>query len=108
MEITNRQDQARLRLGNDLTIRQANEIRQQLLDAFVGRESVVIDIPADADADLSFIQLIESTRLYAAMNGKTFQTNAAAQGAVRTTLERAGFLTEMTTENRAFWAHERA
>jgi hypothetical protein len=108
--MANSEEQSRpmpLALGTSLTIGHAATLHRLLLDEFEARSSVVIDLPEDAQVDLSFIQLIESARLSAALQDKQFTTSAPASGRLRSILERAGFTTDMSAESRAFWFHER-
>lgn len=90
-----------------LTIRTVQTTRDQLLAGLSGAKSVVLDIPDDADADLSFVQLIEAARLSAQSSGKDLKLRNPAARGVLSTLERGGFLTEMDPSARFFWLHER-
>jgi hypothetical protein len=108
--MTNVHDQgpAVLDLGKSLTIAHAARLRLLLLDALDAPAPVVVAWPDDAEADLSFVQLIESTRLLAAIKRRDISTRAPAGGCVLSLLERAGLTTDMAPESRAFWFHERA
>ncbi|MUZ72426.1 STAS domain-containing protein [Agrobacterium vitis] len=94
-------------LPQALTIRTVQTTRDQLLTGLSAAQAVVIDIPADAEVDLSFIQLIEAARMSAQTNGQDLTLRSAAAGGVLSTLERSGFLTDMDPSARFFWLHER-
>lgn len=105
------EDQGRdqpLAFGTSLTIANAATLHKLLLDELEARASVVIDLPETAEVDLSFVQLIESARLSAALEGKAIVTSAPAGPGLRSILERAGFTAVMSPESRAFWFHERS
>lgn len=96
-----------LELDRVLTIRQAAALREKVLGAFAASDAVELAIEPDAEADLSFIQLVESARIHAAMQSKRLHLASPAQGQVLETLQRAGLMTSMSSESRAFWLHEK-
>ena len=96
-----------LELDRTLTIRQAAALKEKVLGAFAISDAVELAIEPDAEADLSFIQLIESARIHAAMQSKRLHLASPAQGQVLETLQRAGLMTSMSSESRAFWLHEK-
>jgi hypothetical protein len=55
------------------------------------------------EADLTLVQLIESARISATQDGKTFSLSAPASGALLTVLERGGFLGELVDPRTQFW-----
>jgi hypothetical protein len=65
--------------------------------------SIVLELDDAGEADLSFIQLVESARVAAAGAGGRLQLARPADGAVRTVLERGGFLDPAFPERTAFW-----
>jgi putative two-component system response regulator len=96
-----------LELDRALTIRQAAALKDKLLAALAGADSVELAIEPDAEADLSFIQLVESARIHAALKSKQLRLSTPAGGQVLETLQRAGLMTGMSSESRAFWLHEK-
>ncbi|NKF34713.1 hypothetical protein HER21_50765, partial [Pseudomonas sp. BGM005] len=49
-------------LPEALSIRSVSELYSKFTDEFRDRDTIIISIPESAEADLSFIQLIESSR----------------------------------------------
>lgn len=83
----------------------AHERRAELLDGFASDGEITLDIAELADADLTFLQLVEAARTYADRTGKAFRLTAPANAAVSALLRRAGFLTEPSSADLAFWFH---
>jgi putative two-component system response regulator len=96
-----------LELDRVLTIRQAAALKEKLLGALVASDTVELAIEPDAEADLSFIQLVESARIHAAMHSKRLHLASPAEGQVLETLQRAGLMSGMSSESRGFWFHEK-
>ncbi len=94
-----------LTLPNSLSIRGIAAVHESLLDAFSTHSAVTVEIPEDAHVDLSFIQLIEASRLYARAEGKYITLTKPASPSVIDTLRRGGFLTNMDEATRLFWLH---
>ncbi|KQO83589.1 STAS domain-containing protein [Rhizobium sp. Leaf262] len=94
-----------LNLPPSLSIRGIAAVQESLLEALQMNKAVTIDIPADAQTDLSFIQLIEASRLYARAEGKYITLTKPASPGVVDTLRRGGFLTTMDEASRLFWLH---
>lgn len=94
-----------LDLPHSLSIRGIATVHESLLDALQMHKAVTIDIPSDAHTDLSFIQLIEASRVYARANGKYITLTKPASPGVVDTLRRGGFLTNMDEASRLFWLH---
>ena len=92
-------------LPSSLSIRGITTIHETLLSAFQESSAVVLDIPEDASVDLSFVQLIESSRLYAREQSKFITLKKPAGKSVVDTLGRAGFLENMDEASRLFWLH---
>ncbi|WP_085738319.1 STAS domain-containing protein [Rhizobium sp. CIAT894] len=95
-----------INLPDVLSIRSVSELYLKFSDAFQGRDTIVIDIPESAEADLSFVQLIESSRRQAKSDGKTFKLSTPARGSVLKVLERAGFIESFDQEDAKFWLHK--
>jgi hypothetical protein len=94
-----------LTLPPSLSIRGIGDVHDMLLSRLFESRNVVVDIPGDAETDLSFVQLMESSRLYAQTHGKTVALKNPATGRLLETLRRGGFLTDMDGASRLFWLH---
>ena len=88
-----------------LSVRNALAVHETLLEALQMNSAVTVDKPEDAQADLSFIQLIEASRLYARTEGKYITLTKPASPDLVDTLRRGGFLTNMDEASRLFWLH---
>ncbi|OWV81513.1 hypothetical protein ATY77_22085 [Rhizobium sp. R634] len=95
-----------INLPDGLSIRYASELYSKLSDEFHSNDAIVISIPEGAEADLSFVQLIESSRRQAKVKGKTFKLSSPASGSVLKVLERAGFIESFDQEDANFWLHK--
>jgi hypothetical protein len=93
-------------LPENLSIRSASDIYSRIIDEFRARDAVAISIPESAEADLSFVQLVESARRQAKAQGKTFTLASPATGSVLKVLERAGFIESFGKEDTKFWLHK--
>ena len=82
-----------------LSIKAAADIKQLILTALRENTSVKLRLPKDAAADLSFIQLIESARLYAEQNNKQLSLIGPVAQQILDLLAAAGF----GTETNEFW-----
>ncbi len=89
-----------------LNIRNISDIFSKIVSVFKTNNSVVLDIPEKAEADLSFVQLIEAVRRHAETNDKALALAAPARGQVLKVLERAGFVEAFNSEDTKFWLHE--
>lgn len=76
------------------------------MTALSGTKPVVIDFAGEPEVDLSFIQLVESARLYAAAHGKALTLAQPASGSLLDVLERAGFIETASHEDALFWLHK--
>ncbi|WP_083638932.1 STAS domain-containing protein [Rhizobium oryziradicis] len=94
-------------LPSVLTIRTVQITKDAVLAGFSAAESIVLDVPQDADCDLSFIQVVESARLFAQSEEKEITLLRPASGGLLAVLERGGFLTDIDPSDRFFWLHER-
>lgn len=88
-----------------LNIRNASDLHLSITEKFRDNISVVFEIPADAEADLSFVQLVESARIHAKASGKSLRLASPATGSVLKVLERGGFVEAMSAEDAQFWLH---
>lgn len=76
------------------------------MTALSGTKPVVIDFAGEPEVDLSFIQLVESARLYAGAHGKALTLAQPASGSLLDVLERAGFIETASHEDALFWLHK--
>jgi hypothetical protein len=91
---------------SSLTIRDIQTLHGLITRALSGKDPVRVAFKDDVAVDLSFIQLIESARLTANQNGKTFSLLRPVGGNVRRVLERGGFLSSTNCDAARFWLHE--
>lgn len=80
------------------------EIHRELLQGLQQNRAVELQLGSAADIDLTFVQLVESARRYAAAEGKTVALSEPATPGFREILQRGGFLA--AAADRAFWLHE--
>jgi anti-anti-sigma regulatory factor len=87
------------------TIRQVADHATRLREALATGPELVIDVAAVTAADLSFIQLIEAARVSCAERGTALRLAQPADGALRETLSRGGFLDPAQPQRTQFWIH---
>ena len=80
------------------------EIHRKLLLGLQRSRAVELRLDSATDIDLTFVQLIESARRYAAAESKTLSLSASAEAGLREVLQRGGFVA--TAADRAFWLHK--
>ena len=97
-----------LNLPPPYTIRNAETIYDTIRDALLNQSSIMLALSDDADPDLSFFQLIEIARQYAAMQNKQFLLEKPVSPQVREKLRIAGLATTSDGEFHRFWFHEEA
>jgi hypothetical protein len=90
-----------------LTIRTVQATKDAVLAGLSSGSEIILDVPEDAECDLSLIQVVESARMFAQTHDKGFSLQGPASGGLYTVLERGGFLTDMDPSDRFFWLHER-
>lgn len=95
-------------LSGLLTIRKIAEAREALLEAFERNDHLSVDIGLDSDVDISGIQLLLAARIYAASTSKRLSLSTPTTGRMLDVMQNAGFLEQMTDEDRQFWLHEGA
>ena len=91
---------------NQLTIRSINDQHHNLMSKIDGCQALKIDVPDDAEIDISFLQLLESARLYTQSAGKTLDLQHPATAALLDALTRCGWLNNNHQDSRRFWLHE--
>lgn len=93
-------------LSNTLNIRNIAEIHASIVAALSNNSSIVINVEEGLDADLSFVQLVESARREAKAQNKKVSLAAPAAGSVLKVLERAGLIEAFDREDAKFWLHK--
>ena len=88
-----------------VSLRTVESLRLALLDSFSQDSAIEVDASAVADADLSFIQLIEAARVHAKSHDISFRLTSPANAVVTALLTRAGFLAESKADDIDFWFH---
>lgn len=89
-----------------LNVRSIQPAHRDLLARLEANQSLVVDLPETVEVDVSFIQLMESARLYAASKSKTLSLARPAGASLRDVLQRAGFMDRLTPDRAAFWFHQ--
>ncbi|NKL78973.1 STAS domain-containing protein [Rhizobium leguminosarum] len=95
-----------INLPDVLSIRNMSELYSKITDEFHSNDTIIISLPEGVEADLSFVQLIESSRRQAKVKGKTLKLSSPASGSVLKVLERAGFIESFDHEDAKFWLHK--
>jgi hypothetical protein len=90
-------------VSDSANIRVIDGIRATILEEFQIHGDLELDISQLADADVSFLQLVEAARKLAAAEGKRFRLSAPACAPLVSLLERAGFLADGNADARQFW-----
>ena len=80
-----------LLIVGEQTVRTVGELRQTLLEAITPDGRTVLDIDGVEEADLSFVQALESARSHAEALGSQLRLAGPAPRAVREVLDCAGF-----------------
>jgi anti-anti-sigma regulatory factor len=80
-----------LALDGALTIRTAEAVSAQLLDALRQHANLAIDCSAATEVDLSFIQLLIAARVSAGLLQQSVVLNRRPDGVLLDALTRAGF-----------------
>jgi anti-anti-sigma regulatory factor len=76
-----------------LTISEASDLRQTILEAFATHSDIVLDCSDATEVDLTFVQLLICSRRAAAGAG-SLRIAAPIEAAVADSLRRAGFSAE--------------
>ena len=95
-------------LPDKLNIRNINDVYAVISQNIKSGKSILISVPDGAEADLSFIQLMNSARIQAKSSGTHVLMSKPAEGSVLSVLERGGFRETFTAEDKKFWLHEEA
>ncbi len=92
--------------SSSLNIRNISAVRDHILSKMQSNGNIIIEIPAAAEVDLSFVQLLEATRIQSKASGGSLALSAPATGSVLDVLRRGGFLDGMSREDAQFWLHD--
>jgi len=92
-----------LAISGDLTIKGVDAIHAQLAAALPAHSEIILNINDVVEADLTFVQLVESARLSAAQHGARLALRAPVDEALRAILERGGFLDPADPARARFW-----
>jgi len=92
-----------IRFSDNVTISNISDARDLLVAGLENNSSVTIELDGLEEADLTFVQLIESARRSAAESGLSIQLRQPAQGAVLQVLQRGGFLDPEDRDRTDFW-----
>lgn len=90
-------------LSGSITLPNIGEAHATLLEVLDSDAPASIDIDGVTEADLSLVQLIESTRRAFAERGQTLRLQNGAGDAVLPILRRGGFLDPSDPERVDFW-----
>jgi hypothetical protein len=94
-------------LATPLTIRNVSLLAAQIKELFEQDGPISLNLPDDAEADLSFVQLILAARLEAERSGRDFGLASPATGQLLSTLQRGGLLHQASPDDTAFWLHKK-
>lgn len=89
-------------LSGEQSVRTIAEAHTALRKALTEADTIMLDASGVDDADLTFVQLIESTRLTAASLGKRVCLKTPFPPALNEQLERGGFLAAPVS----FWKNQ--
>ena len=81
-------------LRGELGLRDADAVREQLLDAFCAQMAVEVDAADLTAVDMSIVQVLLAAHKMAKERGQTFQIVAAVEGPLRGAISRAGLLAQ--------------
>jgi anti-anti-sigma regulatory factor len=102
------QDNSIIALSGKFTLSNISEAHRTLLEVLDIDTPVSIDIDGVTEADLSFVQLIESARRAFAERGQALSLRNGAGEAVLPVLRRGGFLDPSDPSRTSFWLKEGA
>ena len=80
-----------LSLAGSLTIENASELRKKLIAALIKEDALKVCMDADAEVDISFLQLLCSAHRTASKLGKSFTLGCTASGNFLNAVEGAGY-----------------
>lgn len=89
-----------------LTIRSVSDVQPLLRSQIDESDEMTINASNLSEIDLSGIQLLEAARIYAGANGKSLRLASPADGTLLDVLNRAGWLSDISLDQKQFWLHE--
>jgi hypothetical protein len=92
-----------IRFSDNVNISNIADAHVLMSSALHCDKTVILDIGDVTEADLTFVQLIESARNSLAERGRSIRLLHAADGAVAQVLRRGGFLDPADAERADFW-----
>ena len=90
-----------VQLAGDLSIQTIDRAYAKLIEALGTGCDIVASVDAEAQVDLTCVQLLEAARRTAQADGRAFTLDAPAERALLEVLQRGGFL--QSVEQRTFW-----
>jgi hypothetical protein len=101
--LSDQADEVLLEFSGQLTISGVCEARDSIAAGLARGRTVILDVDAIAETDLTFIQLIESARRKAGEAGRALRLRRPAEGAILEVLQRGGFLDDGASDRARFW-----
>ena len=95
-------------LPDKLNIRNISYVHDIILSKLSSGRPVSFTLPLNAEVDLSFVQIVEATRIQAKSSGVSLRLSSPASDAVLDVLERGGFCEAFSEEDKNFWLHQEA
>jgi ABC-type transporter Mla MlaB component len=95
-----------LSISGALIVRRAEEFGELFRAAAQASVSLTLEFSEISEADLTFVQLVESLRRSAERSGAQVRLAQPAEGALLSVLERGGFLDPAVPERTAFWTQQ--
>lgn len=106
MELTRSEDDARLVLGisGKCTVEHAASLREALLAAVSTGKGLALDVSGVSEVDVTFLQLLLSTALTLARDGKSLERSGSVSAAATLAARVSGF--DQTPQLATFFADE--
>jgi ABC-type transporter Mla MlaB component len=93
-----------IHLAGELSIQTIDRAHAELIEAFETGCDIVASVGAEAQVDLTCVQLLEAARRTAQADGRAFALGAPAEGGLLEALQRGGFL--QSVAQREFWLQD--
>ncbi|WP_297509132.1 STAS domain-containing protein [uncultured Caulobacter sp.] len=94
-----------MKFSDDVTVANIAVAYDRICSVFECDGDVEIDVDELGEADLTFVQLLESARRAAAEEGRRLDLSRPAHGALLQVLQRGGFLDPEDRDRSEFWLH---
>ncbi|GEO85536.1 MULTISPECIES: STAS domain-containing protein [Alphaproteobacteria] len=104
--IDNKEQTTVFKLDQIANIRNISNIHSEISSALSSSPALTLDLADVPDVDLSFVQLLESARLQASLEGKQLTLSQPASGTLLDVLRRAGVIETASPEDAQFWLHK--